>query len=292
MTTIGLLNIDKPGGQTSHDVVNRLRQVTGQRRVGHAGTLDPLATGVLLVCVGRATRLLEYLVGQSKRYTAVIRLGQSTDTYDADGTVVAKRPLAFNQADLARALSQFQGEIEQLPPLYSSVKVKGQPLYKLARRGIEVERQPRTVTIYELNIIQYNPPNLEIDLFCSSGTYVRSLAHDLGETLNCGGHIAALRRTAVGAFTADTAVSLDHLSAENLPIYLQPLDTAVSHLPRRTVAPEDAAALWQGKTVEPQNEPPETGTLFRVYEENGAFVGIVQAGHQGWQPHKMFPPVK
>lgn len=292
MTTIGLLNIDKPGGQTSHDVVNRLRQVTGQRRVGHAGTLDPLATGVLLVCVGRATRLLEYLVGQPKRYTAVIRLGQSTDTYDADGAVVAERPLAFNQADLARALSQFQGEIEQLPPLYSAVKVKGQPLYKLARQGIEVERRPRTVTIYELNIIQYNPPDLEIDLFCSSGTYVRSLAYDLGETLNCGGHITALRRTAVGAFTADTAVSLDHLSAENLTIYLQPLDTAVSHLPRRTVAPEDAAALWQGKTVEPQNELPEPGTLFRVYEEDGAFVGIVQAGQQGWQPHKMFPPVK
>lgn len=292
MTTIGLLNIDKPGGQTSHDVVNRVRRVAGQRRVGHAGTLDPLATGVLLVCMGRATRLIEYLVGQPKRYTAVIRLGQSTDTYDADGTVLAERPLAFNQAQLVQALSQFQGEIEQLPPLYSAVKVKGQPLYKLARQGIEVERRPRTVTIHELNIIQYNPPHLEIDLFCSSGTYVRALAHDLGESLNCGGHITALRRTAVGAFTVDTAVPLNQLTAENLASHLQPPDTAVSHLPRLTVTPEEAAALWQGKMVEHQNEPPEPGALFRVYEADGSFVGVVQAGQQGWQPHKMFPPVK
>lgn len=291
MTIEGLLNVDKPGGLTSHDVVNRLRKVAGLRRIGHAGTLDPLATGVLLVCLGRATRLVEYLVGQPKTYTAVIRLGQSTNTYDADGEVVRERPLTFNQEALGQALTQFQGDLQQLPPLYSALKVKGQPMYKLARQGIEVERQPRAVTIYDLEIIGLNPPHLEIAVTCSSGTYIRSLAHDLGEVLNCGGHISALRRTAVGEFKAASAVALDQLTPDNLHTYLQAADTAVAHLPRLQISQTETEALWQGKTIAQQNSHPEAGTLYRAYDDSGTFIGIVQAEQQIWLPHKMFPPV-
>jgi tRNA pseudouridine55 synthase len=290
MPSAGLLNINKPGGVTSHDVVNRLRKLSGIRRIGHAGTLDPLATGVLLVCLGRATRLLEYLIGQPKTYTAVIHLGQSTNTYDADGEVVSQRPLTCTIDEITQALAQFRGDIQQLPPLYSAIKIKGQPMYKLARRGVAVERQPRPVTIYALDIVTYTPPFLEIEVTCSSGTYLRSLAHDLGEVLGCGGHISALRRTAVADFKLETAVSLEHLTPENLDTFLLPLDTAVRHLPRLQLSQAEAVALWQGKAIAVTHDQSETKTVVRAYAADGTFIGLVRREQQLWLPHKMFPP--
>ncbi len=284
----GILNIDKPAGITSHDVINRVRRVAQMRRVGHAGTLDPLATGVLLVCLGRATRLVEYLTGQPKTYEAVIRMGQTTDTYDAEGTITAEHSIAFTEADLAPALTQFRGEIEQVPPMYSAVKQDGQPLYKLARQGKEVARPSRRVTIYELGILDWQPPLLSLRITCSKGTYIRSLAHDLGEVLGCGGHIAALRRTAVGSFTLDTAVSLDDLTPDNLGNYLLPMDTAVSHLPRLDLPELDANRLLMGQTVFRQPEQP-MAELVRAYGTDGRFIGIVRGKEAVWQAHKMFP---
>jgi tRNA pseudouridine55 synthase len=258
------------------------------RRVGHAGTLDPLATGVLLVCLGRATRLVEYLTGQPKTYEAVIRMGQATDTYDAEGTITAERPVTFTKADLAQALAQFRGEIEQVPPMYSAIKQDGQPLYKLARQGIEVERPSRRVTIYKLEVLDWQPPFLSLRIVCSKGTYIRSLAHDLGEILGCGGHIAALRRTAVGDFALDTAVLLDDLTPDNLENYLLPMDTAVSHLPRLDLPDPDANRLLMGQTVSRQPEQP-AAELVRAYGADGRFIGVVRANEAVWQAHKMFP---
>lgn len=285
----GILNIDKPAGMTSHDVVNRVRRTASTRRVGHAGTLDPLATGVLLVCVGRATRLVEYLVGQPKVYEAEIRLGQTTNTYDADGEVVQERPLTFTPQDLQNALTHFLGEIEQVPPMYSAIKQDGQPLYKLARQGKEVERKPRLVTIHELAVLSWNAPLLAVRVACSTGTYIRSLAHDLGEVLGCGGHITRLRRTAVGDFSVETAVSLNDLSPENIYSHLLPLDTAVAHLPRLDLTNEDAHALLQGKPISSLSpQPPQT--VARAYNPQAEFIGVVSATTDGWRAKKMFHP--
>ncbi|GIK58303.1 MAG: tRNA pseudouridine(55) synthase TruB [Chloroflexi bacterium] len=286
----GILNMDKPTGITSHDVVNRVRRVAGLRRVGHAGTLDPLATGVLLLCLGRATRLVEYMMGQPKTYEVVIRLGQNTDTYDAEGEVVAERPCHITPYDLTTALAQFRGPIQQTPPLYSAIKKDGQPLYKLARQGKEVEIEARAVTIYQLEQLAFNLPLLTLRVVCSSGTYIRSLAHDLGEALGCGGHVAALRRTAVGHFTLDTAVPLGTLTPENLATHTLPLDTTVSHLPAVNFSEIEATRLWQGQFV--RHQPHQSlANLARAYTSDGQFMGIViLSATNEWQPHKMFHP--
>ncbi len=286
-TPIGILNIDKPGGMTSHDVVNRVRRIVGIRRVGHAGTLDPLATGVLLVGVGQATRLIEYLVGQPKTYVTTIHLGQTTDTYDADGEVVAERPFLGTQADIENALSAFCGDIQQQPPMYSAIKRNGQPLYKLARQGVEVERPLRDVTIYKLALLNWQPPYLELSVTCSAGTYIRSIAHDLGEQLGCGGHVSTLRRTEIGVFTTATGVALTALNSDNWTQFLLPLDTAVHHLPQLHTTAVAAQDLQNGKWLPRQADHPQV-PLVRVYNPDGAFIGIVAAHEDVWRPRKMF----
>lgn len=284
---IGILNIDKPGGMTSHDVVNRVRRIVGIRRVGHAGTLDPLATGVLLVGVGQATRLIEYLVGQPKTYVTTIRLGQTTDTYDAEGKVVAERPFHGTQTDIENALSAFRGEIQQHPPMYSAIKQNGQPLYKLARQGVEVERPLRAVTIYQLDLLNWQPPYLELSITCSAGTYIRSIAHDLGTLLACGGHITSLRRTAIGVFTTANGVALADLNNDNWTQFVLPLDTAVHHLPQLHTTAVAAQDLQNGKWLPRQVDHPQA-PLVRVYNPDGTFIGIVAAHEDVWRPRKMF----
>jgi tRNA pseudouridine55 synthase len=286
--TEGLLNIDKPAGITSHDVVAQVRRVAGVRRVGHAGTLDPIATGVLLVGVGRATRLIEYLVGRPKTYEARLRLGQATNTYDTEGEVVAERSFShITSADIETHLALFRGQIEQRPPVYSAIKKDGQPLYKLARQGIEVEVPTRRVTIYALELLAYDVPFVDLRVTCSAGTYIRSLAHDLGEALGCGAHLTGLRRTAVGDFGIETAVSLPDLTPDNLNDYLQPPDTAVSHFPRLILTREEAQQWQHGVSIVQQPDQPTGSELVRTYDEDGRFLGIsmAQAGH--WQPKKV-----
>ncbi|MEM7331206.1 MAG: tRNA pseudouridine(55) synthase TruB [Chloroflexota bacterium] len=286
----GVFNIDKPTGISSHDVVNRLRRLTKIRKIGHAGTLDPLASGVMLLCIGRATRLIEYLVGHSKRYTATIRLGQTTGSYDAEGEIVQERPFTHIQLpDIQKALAQFQGRIEQLPPMYSAIKKDGQPLYKLARQGIEVERKPRQVTIHEIAIVDYSAPNLIINTNVSSGTYIRSLAHDLGELLGCGGHITQLRRTNVGTFTIENSVALDALTSDNIGGHYLPMETAVHHLPRLHVSREEAETLLNGRLI-PQNKPWPLDTVAAIFSNN-QFWGIAISKENRWKAHKMIPPV-
>ncbi|MFL7838559.1 MAG: tRNA pseudouridine(55) synthase TruB [Candidatus Promineifilaceae bacterium] len=287
MALEGLLLIDKPVGPTSHDIVNQLRRLSGIRRIGHAGTLDPLASGLLLVCIGRATRLLEYLLDQPKRYEASVRLGQSTDTFDAQGEVVAERPVMVTGQDIEEALQQFRGPIVQYAPAYSAVKKDGVPLYKLARQGIEVERPSREVTIYNLQLCSWQEPLVELDVSCSSGTYIRSLADDLGNVLGCGGHISSLRRSEVGSFAVDEAVAIDRLDSDNWFDYLLPPDSAVEHLPKVEFSAEMAAKLLLGQRVPGVGAQP-TGTPARAYEAGSRFLGIIIADDQSWQPHKMW----
>ena len=269
----GVLNINKPLGMTSHDVVNRIRRITGIRRVGHTGTLDPLATGVLLICIGRAARLSEYLVGQDKRYRAVIRLGLETDSYDGEGLVVSEHPVEVDLGDIEQALEQFKGTIQQQAPAYSAVKVGGEALYKKARRGEVSERPVREVTIHEMEILNWSKPLLELELHCSSGTYIRSVAHNLGQSLGCGGSLDGLKRTSVGSFLLDESVELDELDPVSWEESLLPMDCAVAHLPRMVVTAEEAVKLHQGQSL-PSPEETIDDSLVRVYDDMNTFVGV------------------
>ncbi|MDH7485027.1 MAG: tRNA pseudouridine(55) synthase TruB [Anaerolineae bacterium] len=289
----GILNIDKPQGWTSHDVVARVRRLTGQRRVGHAGTLDPLATGVLLICLGQATRVAEYLMGGQKRYRATLRLGISTDTYDADGQVTRDvGPVDVSLEDVEAALSTFVGEIEQVPPLYSALKRDGQPLYRLARRGQAMEPQPRRVTIETVEIVHWASPELTLEIVCSPGTYVRSLAHDLGKRLGCGAHVTALRRLASGRFTAAEAISLDVLAEAaacgQWTSLLHPLEAALLDFEAVEVDAVEAQRLLHGQSI-PCPKPPTTA-LGRAYDPAGHLIAIVAHDARGsvWRPGKVF----
>lgn len=285
--TTGILNIEKPVGPTSHDVVRRLRWLLEMKRVGHAGTLDPLASGVLVIAAGRATRLLEYVVGQRKHYLAEIRLGQTSTTYDGEGEISAAQAVAVSLAEIEAALSTFRGTIQQIPPMHSAVKQDGQPLYELARKGQEVERAARTVTIYELEIVQWESPVLKLRIACSAGTYIRSLAHDLGQSLGCGGYLSGLQRTAVGTFTIADAVSPNSLTRNNVADFVQPPDRAVAHLPRLDTGAAAAEALVNGRRIRRQEEDPDADVV-RAYGPSGEFIGIVVARDAEWKPHKIF----
>jgi tRNA pseudouridine55 synthase len=286
----GLLVIDKPVGPTSHDVVGRVRRLAGVRRVGHAGTLDPLASGVLLVCVGQATRLVEYLVGLDKVYETTVRLGRATTTYDAEGEVTDEHPVTVTLAEIAAALDAFRGPIQQRVPPFSAVKRGGEPLYRQARRGEAIDPPQRQVTIHALDLLAYEPPDLHLRVACSSGTYIRSLAHDLGQALGCGGHVAALRRTAAGRFTLAGAIALDALTPENLPDQLLPSEAAVAHLPRMMFNAAEAALLGHGRRLPaPADAPPGDVAAFG---SAGQFLGIVVATEGEWRPRKMLPDVK
>ena len=249
----GILNLNKPLGPTSHDVVGRVRSLTGVRRVGHAGTLDPMATGVLLLCLGKATRVAEYLVATRKSYVARLRLGTTTDTYDAEGEIVAEAPVDVDRTQLEVALAPFRGTISQVPPMYSAIKRRGVPLYRLARQGIEVAREPRPVEVFRLELSGWEPPDAMLEITCSRGTYVRALAHDLGQALGCGAHLSALTRTASGAFRVEDAVTVEELalaaSEDRWRAYLHPLSAALSGFPEVHLGTDSARRLCLGQAI-------------------------------------------
>ena len=287
----GLLLIDKPAGLTSHDVVNRVRRVTRLRQVGHAGTLDPLATGVLVVCLGQATRLSEYLLGHDKAYHATIRLGLETNTYDASGEILATHRVDLDRAEVERALAQFVGEIQQVPPMYSALKRGGQKLYELARLGIEVEREARAVVIYSIALRRYQAPDALIEVKCSAGTYIRSLAHDLGVALGTGGHLTELTRTASGPFTLDQALSLEAFEAmartDQWPSCLRSMDDALADWPQVTLDANDRLRAMNGA---PLFKIPLTGTRCRAHDAQGRLVALLvfDQKKQWWRAEKVF----
>jgi tRNA pseudouridine55 synthase len=213
----GVLLVDKPGEHTSHDVVARLRGKLRMRKVGHAGTLDPMATGLLIILLGRATRVSQYLISLDKEYEGAVELGKVTDSQDADGEVMETRPVpALSAAEVAAAMQGFLGDQYQTPPMYSAIKIGGVPLYKRARRGEEVEREPRFIRVMAWDLLGFETPRITFRMRCSKGTYVRTLAHDLGARLGCGAHLCALRRTATDRFSVKDALTMDQIEALSL----------------------------------------------------------------------------
>jgi len=287
----GILNINKPLRMTSHDVVARVRRISGQKKVGHAGTLDPLASGVLLVCLGQATRVSEYLMGSDKVYRASIRLGISTDTYDGEGRITGQAEVTVARAQVEHELSRFVGRLEQTPPMYSAIKHEGTTLYRLARRGQTVARATRTVEIYALELLEWAPPDVHVELHCSKGTYVRSLAHELGERLQCGAHLAGLVRVASGAFRIEQAITLTELeeafAAGDGPRLLLPLDAALQAFPSVTVDEAAAMGITHGRPVELPADP--GAPLSRAYSTSGRLLALLRHDKERlWEPHKVF----
>jgi tRNA pseudouridine55 synthase len=262
----GLLVVDKPAGITSHDVVNRLRRVYGTKKVGHAGTLDPMATGVLIMGIGKATRLLNFLQGTAKEYRATARFGVTTSTEDAEGEVLTKTPCDLDIEAVREAAAKFVGEISQLPPMVSAIKVNGEALYKAARRGEEVEREPRTVRIYALEVESFDPESQSATLYvkCSSGTYIRTLGADLGAALGCGAHLTALRRLSVGSFKESESVplaELQELERADAEARILPMHEAMRDFPRRVVDEAELDDVSHGRELVAKQPPLRLGEL-------------------------------
>ncbi len=304
----GLLIVDKPRGMSSHDVVARVRRLLREKRIGHAGTLDPLATGVLVLCVGQATRLSEYLLGEDKAYEGMIRLGQRTTTDDAEGEVVEARPVPPITSEMLRQLeAQFIGAIVQTPPQFSAIQKGGQRAYALARQGRQVELEPRQVTVYELRLMPHGGSaapgvsHLHIVVRCSAGTYIRALARDIGEALGCGGHLVALRRTQAGRFTLADAVTLDRVEAAagegTAAALLLPMDRAVDDWPAAHLSDDDARRLQMGQAITLQSAAlPQAADAprVRVYDSRRAFIAIAHWDGTELKPAKVFdaaPPL-
>jgi len=250
----GVLNINKPAGMTSHDVVDAVRKILGVQRVGHTGTLDPQATGVLPLCVGRATRIAQYLTQADKEYVMTLRLGMTTDTLDATGKETGRvEEVSVRREDLLAVLPRFTGELQQVPPIYSAKKYQGERLYKLARRGESVERRPVTIRVHALDMLEFASPFVRLRALCSKGTYARSLCDDIGRALGCGGHLHALTRTRSGRFTLEGVVTLQELEAKTregrLGEVLMPIAEALAHLPAVRVAPEAGPIILHGGAV-------------------------------------------
>lgn len=290
----GLLNINKPKGITSHDVVARIRKLAGQRRVGHAGTLDPLATGVLLVCLGQATRLIEYLTPGQKQYRATFCFGLTTDTLDAEGRVLAEKDISsLTETNLRQVLPAFVGRLNQIPPLFSAIKKDGQPLYKRARAGQTIEVEPRPITIFAIDWVTWQPPHLTLDITCSPGTYIRSLARDVGEAVGTGAHLIGLTRTASGPWHLDEAVSLEQLEHDpNWLRYLHAPDRAITHLPQVILTEDMMLRVIQGQKIELDLELSAAHLpVVRAYTSGGDFLAILTLAEPNaklWQPKKVF----
>jgi tRNA pseudouridine55 synthase len=295
MTDIfGLLNIDKPQGPTSHDMVARVRRGIHLKKVGHAGTLDPMATGVLVLCLGPATRLSEYVMGSPKTYRARVRFGLQTDTYDAEGEIVTQNPDPVNQDAVIAALDQFRGDIAQIPPMYSAIKQGGKKLYDLARAGHEVERPPRPVTIYRLDLTGWDFPFADLEIECSPGTYIRSLAHDLGQAVGVGAHLAALQRSASGSFTIENAVSWPELESAmesgTWREYLLPPDLALPDVLAIHLDDSGAADVLNGRFIPVSDAQDSTpGDLARAHDPAGQLIAVLVRRDDHWKPEKVFP---
>lgn len=292
MAIDGIFNIDKPVGITSHDVVARVRRLAGQKRVGHAGTLDPAASGVLPVLLGQATRLAEYLSESGKAYRATIRFGVVTDSYDTEGQIVRESAVSLTRDDIAAVLPEFLGNQLQRPPLYSAIKRDGQRLYALARAGQTPEVPPRPIRIDSLDIIDWTSPTLVLDVECGKGTYIRSLAFDLGERLGPGAHLAALVRTRSGPFTLGSSITLDALAqafSENTwRDHCFAADEALLDWHAAILGADNETRMRYGQLLP---ESAETSThlhpLLRAYSADGRFLGILRRDEAGWQPHKV-----
>jgi tRNA pseudouridine55 synthase len=276
----GILLLDKPVGLTSNAALQQAKRFFQASKVGHTGSLDPLASGLLPLCFGEATKFSAYLLDADKGYEGTCRLGARTTTADAEGDIIEECPVPpLSQVQLQQVLRGFLGSIEQIPPMHSAIKINGQPLYKLAHQGIEIERQPRRVTIHELTLLDQQPTEFRFSMRCSKGTYVRTLAEDIGRAIGCGAYLAALRRTQVGPFELHSAVTLDAIAAlaahQDLPALdqlLLPMEAALSHWPAIQLTENSAFYVLQGQPVQVAKAP-TTGWV-RLFGQNSQFIGV------------------
>ncbi|MGL4860308.1 MAG: tRNA pseudouridine(55) synthase TruB [Enterobacteriaceae bacterium] len=289
----GVLLLDKPQGLTSNDALQKVKRLFNANKAGHTGALDPLATGMLPICLGEATKFSQFLLDADKRYRVTALLGQRTTTSDAEGEVISERPVSFNQAQLQAALEHFQGSLMQVPSMYSALKYQGRPLYEYARQGIEVPREARQITLYETILLRQDERALELEVHCSKGTYIRTLVDDMGEMLGCGAHVIQLRRLQVADYPADAMVTLEQLNTlvesahqESFPLelvldpLLLPTDTALQSLPEVNLLPVVASYLKQGQAVQVSGAPREG--MVRLSEgESRHFIGVGVIDEQG-----------
>jgi tRNA pseudouridine55 synthase len=276
-----IINLDKPKGISSHQAVSRVRRILGLRKAGHAGTLDPIATGILLVCAGEATKITRFLSELDKEYMAVMKLGEKTDTYDAEGNVTERHEnFTLEKEDIRKAAEIFLGAIEQVPPMFSAVKIKGKPLYKLARKGITVERARRSVFVRSVEITVFDPPFVGMKISCSKGTYIRSLCNDIGEVLGVGAHLVDLRRTRIGGFLEEDSVTLNELNGTtpvSVPKILK-ISGALSHLREIVLTHSDFARARQGLSFRFRSPDVLPGDFVRVNDPSGSLFAIGKAG--------------
>ncbi|WP_025122894.1 MULTISPECIES: tRNA pseudouridine(55) synthase TruB [unclassified Serratia (in: enterobacteria)] len=289
----GVLLLDKPQGLSSNDALQKVKRIYNANRAGHTGALDPLATGMLPICLGEATKFSQYLLDSDKRYRVIARLGQRTDTSDADGQIVQERPVNFTQAQLDAALDTFRGDIQQVPSMFSALKYQGKKLYEYARQGIEVPREARSITVYELQFIRWEGDELELEIHCSKGTYIRTITDDLGELLGCGAHVIYLRRLQVAKYPIARMVTLEQLNAlleqaqeqdiapsELLDPLLMPMDSPAEDFPEVNLLPAVAGYVKQGQPVQAAGAP--ASGLVRITEgEERKFIGIGEIADDG-----------
>lgn len=285
----GILLIDKAEGWTSSDVVIKLKGVLRERRVGHSGTLDPMATGLLAVFVGRATRAVEFAEAHDKRYTAGLRLGVTTDTQDVTGSVLRSCQANVAEDELKAVLTRFTGELEQIPPMYSAIKINGQKLYDIARRGGEVERRPRHITVSGISVVGRSGNDFVLDISCSKGTYIRTLCNDIGDALGCGGCMSSLRRTAAGDFSVSQAYTIDEVvaaaAAGEAGKLLLPTDSMFAAFPRCTAGAQDERRIKNGNEIK---TPALADGDYRVYSDSGEFLMLGRAENGRMRTIKSF----
>ncbi len=290
----GLLVVDKPQGITSHDVVGKLRRIAGMRKIGHTGTLDPMATGVMVMLLGQATRLSDYLIRHNKGYIATVQLGVTTDTYDAEGETVATAAVpTISDADLETALDAFRGPIEQIPPAHSAIKRGGKKAYELARQGKKVDLPARPVTIHQLSMLGRTDSTVDLEIHCSAGTYIRSIAHDLGQSLGSGAHLSALRRIQSGAFGIKQAKTLEEVKAlgdaGTLANAMLPLGTGMDEMEKITLSEDDCRALMFGKRIQCDRV---TDNSIRAYNNAGELIAITKVIEGLMRSEKVFQQPK
>lgn len=278
----GVFLLDKPQDVSSNDIMQKVKRLFKANKAGHTGALDPLATGMLPICLGEATKFSQFLLDSDKRYVVTAKLGERTDTSDAEGQIVQSREVNVAEADILAALPAFRGEILQVPTMFSALKHNGKPLYEYARAGVIVEREARPITIFELKFIDYQAPFLTLEVHCSKGTYIRTLVDDLGEALGCGAHVTMLRRLAVADYPIeemmpieDLALLADSFPSSELDRLLLPIDTAVASLPQLNLTAEQTKEVGFGQRVKFENSQALSG-LVRLFSENGQFLGIAE----------------
>jgi tRNA pseudouridine55 synthase len=295
MTIDGFLNVNKPSGMSSFSVVSFVRRLTRQKKTGHAGTLDPLATGVLPICLGRATRITRFLMESGKTYRAEIELGVSTDTFDREGTITERLdPGTVTESEISNVLGFFRGKIEQMPPAYSALKSGGKRYYDMARAGETIDIKPRKVEIYRLDLISWEKPVLTIEVECSKGTYIRSLANDIGKRLECGGHLKSLVRTQYGPYNLENALSLSQLEAaaadDTLNELIDPPDGPLCHYNAMILGEKEELAVRCGRSIAMSDSESKDQDYIRAYSMSGEFIAVMAAvpGSSIWHPAVVF----